>query len=483
MYRRKLILTRQGFMLGRYKQIHVVAGKANIQKPPKMTVQRVLPPITDLVSDETRGKLQVSKLVCIAGVCRGMASSSRSLNSSRRRLTAPCSTTPAFLKMNMTTHCPSTRKASSPVPCSTRLTETPRRAPSGHTSSAFGSSSTYLPVTNVTGLSLLQELAKRLRGSSPAGPRALPTPRPEVDRGQVVQKIATLGDKNGLPRVVMKETPAILTRSNPQLHDKLRLCQPATDAAHAVAWIYKLSLSRLPNNFPEEQSKSSLAETEYLHNLAVIAMFTKEQARSSHSFHLSHQGTNVPLPAGGARGAGQHATEGKLTSVIYFVPTTTLLEPGTGESAVIELDTFLFNRAVVEPSLVYQDLVEDSLADLELQYRGAIAARERYNKGFCALSFYPGPRECSKAPDLRPVETEHAFSARPGGGCCWRRKKRKLRSSKSSRPRPPSLPTCTQGRRLGGGGEGPGLRPRWRIWALPSTPTWARSTPSTRPKT
>lgn len=183
------------------------------------------------------------------------------------------------------------------------------------------------------------------------------------------KRIAGAVDKEGEARVSMKGDPAKLTRSDPQLHYLLRLCQPGVTATQAFEWTSKLG--DLHNAHPDERDKLVEREVDALYDLVLIIGF----------IHDLSQMIRLP-PRSDKKGrifasdlAGINAQLGKLKMDIdlrdFAVPIDNLTEPGIAEAALKTLDDFIVRKTGAKLGFLYQDLVDDSVFKLEDQCREA----------------------------------------------------------------------------------------------------------------
>ncbi|WQF78144.1 hypothetical protein CDEST_03158 [Colletotrichum destructivum] len=150
-------------------------------------------------------------------------------------------------------------------------------------------------------------------------------------------------DSVGNPRVTLKGNPGDLTRSNPQLHYVLRLCQPDTTASKAVEWLKKLA--DLHQAHPSERENLDESEFESLCDLAIAIVFVQDLSRT----------VTMPAPS---RKKGQlfvsrsQELEAELNNLKtdldlrdFAAPIDTLLEPGMTEGALRTLDQFIVDKA------------------------------------------------------------------------------------------------------------------------------------------
>lgn len=90
------------------------------------------------------------------------------------------------------------------------------------------------------------------------------------------QRVSGAVDRFGSARVSMTRKPEEFTRSNPQLHYMLRLCQSETDVAKAANWVKKIS--DLHQAHPSERDRLEETEFDAFCDLVVIVSFAQDLA-------------------------------------------------------------------------------------------------------------------------------------------------------------------------------------------------------------
>lgn len=196
------------------------------------------------------------------------------------------------------------------------------------------------------------------------------------------KRIANATD-NGNARVVMKVKPETLTRENPQLHYLLRLCQTKTTAAKAVVWLDQVS--SLHKSHIDERER--LAEREFDAVCDTAAIVSLMQDISS--------GISMPPPS---RNKGQlfvsrlRNLETELSELKkgldladFVVPIDNLLETGMAENALKALRDFFVEKAGSDMDFLYQDAIDDSIGDLDKQYRQVKAKTEQIQTNFSPI--------------------------------------------------------------------------------------------------
>jgi hypothetical protein len=172
---------------------------------------------------------------------------------------------------------------------------------------------------------------------------------------------------NGIARVAMKGNPEVLTRENPQVHYMLRLCQVQTDASKAVTWIKKLD--DLHRSHPTVREEMEERELESFSDLAVIAGFFQSLSASLPlpSIHLNRGQVYVSRLKELAAELDPLKTQIDLAG--FAVPIDNLMEPGMAEGALNSLDQFIVEKTGTKMGFLYQDLIEDSVLDIQDYYQ------------------------------------------------------------------------------------------------------------------
>ncbi|KAM0253063.1 hypothetical protein ACHAQJ_007439 [Trichoderma viride] len=218
------------------------------------------------------------------------------------------------------------------------------------------------------------------------------------------KRVANSYDNAGNAKVNMKIQPEELTRADPQLHYILRLCQSQTNASKAVEWIKKLS--DLYESHPIDRETLHEREIDALGDLIVITAFIQDLSPVISMPALSRKKGQMFV----SRSQELDAELNKLRSEIdlrdFAVPIDNLLEPGMTHGALIKLDQFVVGKAGSKMGFLYQDLMEDCLADLENQYQATKAKLEK-------TEYVPLPATASQSPDERVEQRKVKEKTRP----------------------------------------------------------------------
>lgn len=215
---------------------------------------------------------------------------------------------------------------------------------------------------------------------------------------------------SGHARVSMKIKPEELTRADPQLHYLLRLCQSDTNPTKAVEWMDKLW--KLHTAHSEEREKLSSNEFEALCDHAVIIAFMQDLAPGISMPPLSRKKGQLFVSRSRELETELMQIRDEIDLTEYVVPIDNLTEPGVAHSALEALDEAISGKMGSKLGFLYEDLIDDCLADLEKQYQQFKAKAEP--KGFI-----PFPTEVPQ-----PAEHEHRVEQR--------RQKEKTRPAHSS---------------------------------------------------
>ncbi|KAF2633278.1 ipa protein [Macroventuria anomochaeta] len=172
--------------------------------------------------------------------------------------------------------------------------------------------------------------------------------------------------KDGIVRVSMKRNPESLMLENPQLYYMLRLCQEGLDWSGSVQWLQKLE--DFHRAHPLEKDKMAEREFSSLGDLAVIVTFLQSLSqveqlpaankKQKHSFLLKVSDLETTI--------GQLKEELDLDD--FVIPMGNLLEPGMASGALVSLDHHVHEKMGTKLGFLYEQLVDDSVANLHKRY-------------------------------------------------------------------------------------------------------------------
>ncbi|CAJ0554385.1 Ff.00g128980.m01.CDS01 [Fusarium sp. VM40] len=183
------------------------------------------------------------------------------------------------------------------------------------------------------------------------------------------KRLSNVYDNLGNAKLSMKGKPEELTRSDPQLHYLLRLCQPDVTAAKAVEWMEKLG--DLHRSHPEDREKLYEREDRTLYDMAAIVAFAQDfssvyslpspSKKKGHSFVSALQELEIEL----------NLLKKQVDLRDYAAPIDNLLEPGMSAKALEALDGFVIDKTGTKMGFLYQDDLEKTFKTLEEQYQQA----------------------------------------------------------------------------------------------------------------
>ncbi|KAL8377537.1 hypothetical protein RB595_008289 [Gaeumannomyces hyphopodioides] len=218
-------------------------------------------------------------------------------------------------------------------------------------------------------------------------------------------------DRAGNARVNMKGSPEELTRTDPQLHYVLRLCQDTTDACKAVDWITRLT--ELHEAHPEERKRLSDGEADALSDLAAIIGFIWEVSPAISMPPLSRKKGQLFASRSQELEVELNAARKEVDLRDYVVPMGNLLEPGVAEGALGALDQFVVDRTGTKMGFLYQDLIEECLSDLQNQYQQHVKAQTEMKKST------PLPVPTPQSTEKLVEERKRKEKTRPSTTCAF----------------------------------------------------------------
>ncbi|KLO92189.1 Uncharacterized protein LW93_7818 [Fusarium fujikuroi] len=183
------------------------------------------------------------------------------------------------------------------------------------------------------------------------------------------KRLSNVYDKAGNAKVSMKGKPEELTRSDPQLHYLLRLCQPETTVTKAVEWMQKLS--DLYRAHPLERERLQDRESRTLYDMAAIIAFVQDLSAVYSLPSSSRKKCTVLV-------AGLQDVDAELDQIKkevdlrdYAAPIDNLLEPGVSDRALEALDQFVIDKTGTQMGSLYQDELDKAFRNIEEQYQQA----------------------------------------------------------------------------------------------------------------
>lgn len=220
------------------------------------------------------------------------------------------------------------------------------------------------------------------------------------------KRISNAYDNAGNARVNLKGNPEDLTRTEPQLHYMLRVCQPKLTAPNAANWAKKLG--ELHRAHPEERENLQEREADSLGDLAIIIGFIQDLAPVIAMPSFSNNKGQAFISRFQALEKELSDLKNLIDLRDFVVPIDNLLEPGVAEGALKALDEFTIEKAGTKMGSLYDDIIEDSLSDLESQYEQVKAKMEQ------GLKYeLPKPSMPTESTELRVQQRRQKEKTRP----------------------------------------------------------------------
>lgn len=201
---------------------------------------------------------------------------------------------------------------------------------------------------------------------------------------------------SGQSRIVMKGQPADYTVSNPQLHYILRLCHSDTSPTAAVQWMQKIDDHNARH--VDDRMKLSEVEMNSLGDLAIIVSFMHMASTAISMVPVSRKSGLLFTARSAELDTELNSLKTKADFGDYLVPMDNLLEPHMASNALAALNDFVIEGTGARLGSLYEDIVQDSLNDLEDMYAEAKARLEKAGK---STTYVPIPKESSPDGDAR----------------------------------------------------------------------------------
>ena len=204
---------------------------------------------------------------------------------------------------------------------------------------------------------------------------------------------------SGRSKIVMKGQPAECTVSNPQLHYILRLCHSDISPSDAVNWVQKLDEHN--GRYADDRAKLNEAEMTALDELIMIVSF----------MHMTSTAINM-TPVSRKSGLQFTARLTELDVILnsiksradfgdYLVPMHNLLEPQMATRALAALDDFVLQEAGMRLGSLYEEVLTDSLRELDFMYTDEQAKLTRAG----TTTYVPLPKDSPPAGFTEPAQS------------------------------------------------------------------------------
>ena len=223
------------------------------------------------------------------------------------------------------------------------------------------------------------------------------------------RRVSNAFDKAGNPRVVMKGKSENYTRSDPQLHYLLRLCQPNTTVSKAVEWVKKLG--ELHEAHPADRDALFEREIHALNDLVVIACFTQDLSAVLSLPSLSRKDSQSYMSRAQALETNMSEQRRNFDLRDFAVPIDNLLKPGVAADALKALDAFVAEKAGTKMEPLYYDTVDDCIAGVQERYRQAREKAEQKKRDATSAKAPSAPEKSIPITRATPKEKTRPASA------------------------------------------------------------------------
>lgn len=213
------------------------------------------------------------------------------------------------------------------------------------------------------------------------------------------KRLSNAYDKAGNVRVIMNADPEVLTRTDPQLHYMLRLCQPETNVLRAADWMKKLS--NLHEAHPSERVKLQEREADSLSDLAIIISFVQDLSTAISMPTLSHKKNQMFVARSQELDAEMNTLMSRIDLRDFVVPIDNLLEPEVASKSLVFLDHFVVQNAGTKMGFLYQDLIEECFVEIKRQSQSVKNRTEQKEPVEVAPSPTPVPEPQEKRVEQR----------------------------------------------------------------------------------
>lgn len=214
-------------------------------------------------------------------------------------------------------------------------------------------------------------------------------------------------DRDGQTRVKLKVPPESFTRSDPQIHYLLRLCQTDLKPAAAMEWVDRLEA--LLQSHPDEQQRLNENEHDALDDLKVIICFIQDVSKSKAVPDPGRKGEAVFIGRLRSLRNELRPIQHGIDLLDYALPIDNLQKFESAQSALRDMETAIRDSKGGGFKLIYQNLLEDCFADLERFLQLAVTVEDRTS----ALSEISSKTDCGGTDDIHPRTEKHKVKTRP----------------------------------------------------------------------
>ncbi|KAK0790045.1 hypothetical protein LTR75_012178 [Friedmanniomyces endolithicus] len=211
-------------------------------------------------------------------------------------------------------------------------------------------------------------------------------------------------------RITMKGRPENCTVTDPQLHYVLRLCHPDTSPAAAAQRVQKLDDHNVRH--PQDGKRMHENQITAFGDLTIIVSFMHSMSTSIALTPISRKSglLYVSRMTDLDTEIDHHKAQADFGD--FLVPMGNLLEPDMSARALAALDDFIVDTTGARLGALYEDIIQDSLDDLESMYAKAKAKVEQADK---KSTYVPLAANATLSPGDRVQRRREKEKTRPLG--------------------------------------------------------------------
>ncbi|KAK1082585.1 hypothetical protein LTR33_003818 [Friedmanniomyces endolithicus] len=211
-------------------------------------------------------------------------------------------------------------------------------------------------------------------------------------------------------KITMKGRPEDSTVTDPQLHYVLRLCHPDTSPAAAVQWIQKLDDHNARH--PQDGKRMHENQITAFGDLTIIVSFMHSMSTSIAATPISRKSGLLYVSRMTDLDTEIDHQKAQADFGDFLVPMGNLLEPDMSARALAALDDFIVDTTGARLGSLYEDIIQDSLDDLESMYAKAKAKLEHADK---KTTYVPFAAKATSSTDDRVQRRKEKEKTRPLG--------------------------------------------------------------------
>ncbi|KAL2889552.1 ipa protein [Ceratocystis lukuohia] len=223
------------------------------------------------------------------------------------------------------------------------------------------------------------------------------------------KRVSTSADSLGNHKVNIKGKPSALISSDAQLCYMLRLCQPQTTASSAVQLVSALEVLHRDD---QEWERLSETEARSLGDLAAIVGLIQDISPTISMPPLSRKKGQMFVARSKSLDTEINSIKDQIDLSRFVIPIDNISKAEVAEGALQALDEFVNEKAGSNFGFLYQDLIEECLADLQRQYE-AVQARVKLASNTASSEWVPLPVPPQDEPAVRFEKRREKQKTRP----------------------------------------------------------------------